>query len=101
VGAAILFRQGLAPAVSVGAFAAIAAAIYCFELWPPAPFAAFTAMAARPGDLAQQAWRAYVVALRTAPLPWLAIKIPTWAALGGLLVAGFRALLRPSAKPPA
>jgi hypothetical protein len=99
--AAILFRQGLAPAVSVGAFAAIAAAIYCFELWPPAPFAAFTAMAARPGDLAQQAWRAYVVALRTAPLPWLAIKIPTWAALGGLLVAGFRALLRPNAKPPA
>jgi hypothetical protein len=99
--AGILLRQGLTPAVSVGAFTAIAAAIYCFELWPPAPFAAFTAMAARPSDLAQQAWRAYVVALRTAPLPWFAIKLPTWAALGGLLVAGFRALPRPSAKPPA
>ncbi|MGC9991857.1 MAG: hypothetical protein ABSD52_05610 [Candidatus Cybelea sp.] len=99
--AAILFRQGLAPAVSVGAFAAIAAAIYCFELRPPAPFAALTAMtAARPGDLAQQAWRTYVLALRTAALPWLAIKIPTWAALCGLLVAGFRALPRSSAKPP-
>jgi hypothetical protein len=99
--AGILLRQGLTPAVSVGAFTAIAAAIYCFELWPPAPFAAFTVMAARPSDLAQQAWRAYVVALRTAPLPWFAIKLPTWAALGGLLVAGFRALPRPSAKPPA
>ncbi len=99
--AAILVRQGLTPAVSIGAFTAIAAAIYCFELWPPAPFAALTAMATRPGDLAQQAWRAYVIALRTAPLPWLAIKIPTWAALGGLLVAGFRALQGPAAKPPA
>jgi hypothetical protein len=98
--AAILVRQGLTPAVSIGAFTAIAATMYCFELWPPAPFAALTA-AARPGDLAQQAWSAYVVALRTAPLPWLAIKIPTWAALGGLLVAGFRALRGPSAKPPA
>ncbi len=99
--AAILIRQGLSPAVSVGAFAAIAATIYCFELWPPAPFTAFTAMAARPSDLAQQAWRAYVLALRIAPMPWLAVKIPTWAALGGLLVAGFRALPRPNAKPPA
>ncbi len=99
--AAILVRQGLTPAVSIGAFTVIAATMYCFELWPPAPFAALTAIAARPGDLAQQAWSAYVVALRTAPLPWLAIKIPTWAALGGLLVAGFRALRRPSAKPPA
>ncbi|MGB8151801.1 MAG: hypothetical protein WCE97_11480, partial [Candidatus Cybelea sp.] len=79
----------------------IAAAIYCFELRPPAPFSAITAMTpARPGDLAQQAWRAYVLSLRTAPVPWLAIKIPTWAALCGLLVAGFRALGRPTAKPP-
>ncbi|HLY02070.1 MAG TPA: hypothetical protein VKR56_06185 [Candidatus Cybelea sp.] len=98
--AAILVRQGLAPAISVGAFTAIAVAIYCFELRPPAPFSALTAIAARPGDLAQQAWRAYVVALRTAPMPWLAIKLPTWAALCGLLVAGFQTLLRPSAKPP-
>jgi hypothetical protein len=100
--AAILFRQGLAPALSIGAFTAIAAAIYCFELWPPAPFSALTVMTpARPGDLAQQAWRAYVLGLRTAPIPWLGIKIPTWAALGGLLVAGFRALPRPNSKPPA
>jgi hypothetical protein len=57
--------------------------------------------AARPGDLAQQAWRAYVLGLRTAPMPWLAIKVPTWAALCGLLVAGFRALPGKSPKPPA
>jgi hypothetical protein len=100
--AAILLRQGLTPALSIGAFTAIAAAIYCFELWPPAPFAALTQMTPpRPGDLAQQAWRAYVLGLRTVPLPWLAIKVPTWAALWGLLVAGFRALPRPNAKPPA
>jgi hypothetical protein len=100
--AAILLRQGLTPALSIGTFSAIAAAIYCFELWPPAPFSASTVMAAaRPGDLAQQAWRAYVLGLRTAPMPWLAIKIPTWAALCGLLVAGFRALPRLNAKPPA
>ncbi len=99
--AAILFRQGLTPALSIGAFTVIAAAIYCFELRPPAPFSAITVMTpARPGDLAQQAWRAYVLSLRTAPVPWLAIKIPTWAALCGLLVAGFRALGRPTAKPP-
>jgi hypothetical protein len=99
--AAILIRQGLSPAVSIGAFTAIAATIYCFELWPPAPFAVFTAMAARPSDLAQQSWRAYVLALRTAPMPWLAIKIPTWAALGALLIAGFRALRQLGVKPPA
>lgn len=99
--AAILFRQGLPPALSIGAFTAIAAAIYCFELRPPAPFSAVTVMtSARPGDLAQRAWRAYVLGLRTAKLPWLAIKIPTWAALCGLLVAGFRALGRPTGKPP-
>jgi hypothetical protein len=99
--AAILFRQGLTPALSIGAFTAIAAAIYCFELWPPAPFSVVTVMAsARPGDLAQQAWRAYVLGLRTALIPWLAIKVPTWAALCGLLVAGFRTLGRPAAKPP-
>jgi hypothetical protein len=98
---AILLRQGLTPALSVAAFTAIAATIYCFELRPPAPFSALTVMPpGRPGDLAQQAWRAYVLGLRTAPIPWLAIKLPTWAALCALLVAGFRALERPSAKPP-
>jgi hypothetical protein len=99
--AAILFRQGLTPALSIGAFSVIAAAIYCFELRPPAPFSALTVVTPRPSDLAQQAWRAYVLGLRTAPIPWLAIKLPTWAALCGLLVAGFRALGRPGAKPPA
>jgi len=99
--AAILFRQGLTPALSIGAFTAIAAAIYCFELRPPSPFTVLTVMAPpRSSDLAQQAWRAYVLGLRTAPIPWLTIKIPTWAALCGLLVAGFRALGHPSVKPP-
>ncbi|MFY9737692.1 MAG: hypothetical protein WAK11_01440 [Candidatus Cybelea sp.] len=100
--AAILFRQGLTPALSIGAFTAIAAAIYCFELRPPAPFSVVTMMTSlHSNDLAQEAWRSYVVNLKTAPIPWLAIKIPTWAALIGLLVAGFRALARPNAKRPA
>jgi hypothetical protein len=100
--AAILFRQGLAPMLSMGTFIVIAAAIYCFELQPPAPFSAVTMMRSlHSNDLAQEAWRAYVVNLKAAPLPWFAIKIPTWAALIGLLVAGFRALAHPKTSPPA
>lgn len=100
--AAILVRQRLAPMLSAGTFIAIAATIYGFELRPPAPFSGMTAMASlRPSDLAQQAWRAYVLQLESPVLPWFAIKIPTWTALLGLLVAGFRALPRRNPNPPA
>jgi hypothetical protein len=100
--AGILFRQRVAPVVAIGTFVVVAATIYCFELRPPAPFSVVTMMTPpHSGDLAQEAWRAYVLNLKTAPLPWFAIKIPTWAALICVLVAGFRALPRPTATPPA
>jgi hypothetical protein len=103
--AMMLFRlgpgAGIGAALSLGTFSAVAAAIYLFELRPPAPFSVTTLIPSlRPDDLAQQAWSAYVAQLKTSMLPWLPIKVPTWAGLAGLLVAAVRALPPRGAQPP-
>ncbi len=83
----LLARLRPGTAISVAAFVAIAASIYLFELSPPAPFQAVTAGSFAGTDLAQRAWAAYVAALGIPSLTWLAVKVPTWAALVAVLVA--------------
>lgn len=90
--AAILVRLQAGRAVSLATFVSIAGAIYLFELWPPAAFAATTSKTFAASDLVQAAWRDYVVALGRGEPQWLIVKVPTWAALGGILSASCGAL---------
>jgi hypothetical protein len=83
----ILFGVQADGAASVVLFAAIALVIYLLELSPPAPLVTMTRAGFAPSDLAQDAWRYYVLHLgRVSPL-WLLVKIPTWIALGAALFA--------------
>ncbi len=84
---ALLFRLAVAPPLSAATFAAIAAAIYCFELAPPAAFVVTATRAAAANALAQTAWSQYVAQLGKGSLAWLAVKIPAWGALAALLAA--------------
>jgi hypothetical protein len=90
--AAILLRLQAGAGVSLGTFFSIAAAIYLMELSPPPAFAATTAKYFAAGDLAQDAWSAYVAQLGRGEPLWFVIKLPTWAALAGVLAASFDAL---------
>jgi hypothetical protein len=99
--AALLVRVRADRAVSIAAFASIAVAIYLLELVPPAPFLAATPGAFTPSDLAQAAWSAYVAALGPQSTTWLVVKLPTWAALLGIIGASFAALHEERATAPA
>ncbi|MBV8531571.1 MAG: hypothetical protein JO104_09655 [Candidatus Eremiobacteraeota bacterium] len=92
--AAILLRLRIAATASVAIFASIAAIIYVFELFPPAPFAGTTA-AFSPSALAQQAWSQSVAQLANPSALWLAIKLPTWIALLSIIALSFYALRDP------
>lgn len=99
--AVLLVRLDVAPAVAIATFSGIAAVIYLFELNPPAPFpltAAVTTFA--PNGLAEDAWRAYVASIKSAPIGWLLIKLPTWSALGAVLAVSRSAVSR-RVTPPA
>lgn len=90
--AVLLVRLQADWVIGVGTLCAIAAAIYGFELSPPALPSVVTATTPfAPHQLVQQAWRAYVTGLgREDPL-WLVVKIPTWAALTAMAVAALLA----------
>jgi len=90
--AVLLLRLGARPALGVPVFLGIAATIYALELAPPPPLVAITPGPISPTDLAQDAWRQYVAALGAPSLGWLAVKFPTWAALGAMLAAAATAL---------
>jgi len=90
--ATLLARLRAGVAFSLAVFAAVAVSVYLLELAPPAPLIATTIGTFTSDDLAQRAWAAYVAALGTASLTWFAVKIPTWAALGGVLAAAAGAL---------
>jgi hypothetical protein len=89
--AAILLRLRVKAPLAIGTFTAIAATMYLFELAPPAPLAATSALFP-PGALAQQAWQEYVTRLGAATPLWTAIKLPSWIALGALIAAALGAL---------
>jgi hypothetical protein len=89
--AVILLRLRLKAPVAIVTFTAIAVTIYLFELAPPPPLAATSALFP-PGALVQQAWQEYVARLGAATPLWTAIKMPTWIALGALIAAALGAL---------
>jgi hypothetical protein len=89
--AAILLRLRVRAPLAIGTFTAVAATMYLFELAPPAPFVATSALFP-PGALAQQAWQEYVTQLGAATPLWTAIKLPSWIALGALIAAALGAL---------
>jgi hypothetical protein len=91
---AILLRLHLKAPLAIASFVAIAATIYLFELAPPAPLAASSALFP-PDALAQQAWQAYVSRLGAAAPLWLWVKVPTWLAFGALVIAALGALRAP------
>ncbi len=90
----LLVRLQVEAFFAVGTLAALAAAIYAFELRPPVlPDAFRGAYRFSASDLVQTEWSAFVQSLRTADRSWLAIKLPVWAALVTLLATA-RAQLR-------
>ena len=92
--AVLLVRLRPGATVSVSALLAVAATIYLFELSPPVAFTAITAKSFAAGALAQEAWSEYVSRLGRGEPAWFLIKLPTWAALCGMLVACLAALRR-------
>jgi hypothetical protein len=90
--AALLLRLRASAPASLVTFVTIAASIYLLELAPPAPLVATTPGTFTAGDLAQDAWRAYVAQLGSQSLTWLAVKFPTWIALGAVLACAFATL---------
>jgi hypothetical protein len=91
----LLMRLKAGAAIGVAAFAAIALAVYAFELNPPPPFPSSIAVVSfSPNDLAQVAWGAYVGTIGNPALGWLLIKLPTWAALLALFGTAWSAAVR-------
>ncbi|HVN68286.1 MAG TPA: hypothetical protein VMU38_01345 [Candidatus Binatia bacterium] len=88
--AGILLRLRTGAATAVATFACIAVAIYLFELAPPAPLVSATA-AVPASALAQQGWADYVAHLGAASGTWFSIKVPTWIALAGIVLAALAA----------
>lgn len=97
----LLIRLQVDPACAVATVAALAAAIYTLELRPPAlPDAFRNALPFAAGSLTGIEWAAFVKTLRTADPHWLAVKLPTWAALLTMIGAAI-AQLRASNEPAA
>lgn len=90
--AAILLELEIDLPVGFGFLCLIAATIYLFQLHPP-HLPVPTASAWHPylpNDLVQNEWRDYTEARSTRDPLWLAIKLPTWAALIGALAIAAR-----------
>ncbi len=90
--AAILLELGIDLPVAFALLCLIAATIYLFQLHPPhLPVPTASAWHAYlPNDLVQNEWRDYTEARSTRDPLWLAIKLPTWAALIGALAIAAR-----------
>jgi hypothetical protein len=86
---AVLSARLLGGVAAFALVAIVAITIYGFELRPPAGFAATTPPVA-PDDLAQTAWAAYAAQLHSDAWAWLAIKVPTWCALIGIVAVAAR-----------
>jgi hypothetical protein len=95
--AVILLQLRIDLKVAVPSLCMIALAIYAFELHPPRlPVVRAAPQAYAASALVQDEWRYYAQQRATGDPLWLAIKVPTWAALlAGILVAA-RSLRRHS-----
>jgi hypothetical protein len=92
----LLVRLQIDPAFAAATIAALAAIIYVFELRPPTlPDAFRSAAHFAGGELSEIEWKAFVETLRTPDRHWLAIKLPTWAALLAVLGAAIAQLRSP------
>lgn len=99
VSTVLLWRLRVATAPCATAVAAIALGLYALELSPPAALTGQTSGRFAPSDLAQSAWAAYVAQLGHPSPLWLAVKIPTWIALGTLLALFLRVGKAPRQRP--
>ena len=89
--AVILVRLRIDLRTAAGALCAIAAVIYLFELHPPhLPAPLRLPRLYLPDELVQNEWRAYAEGRSTHDLLWLAIKLPSWAALAASVTVAFR-----------
>ena len=94
VSAVILLRLRVDLRIALPLLGLIAAAIYAFELSPPAlmptppPLPPAKPLVYDPNGLAQNSWRDYINGLSGVDVLWLAIKLPTWVALlAGVVIA--------------
>jgi len=85
--AVILLRLRVDLRIALPLLVVIAAAIYAFQLSPPAlspappPLPPAKPLVYAPNELAQNSWRDYVNGLSGVDLLWLFIKLPAWLAL--------------------
>jgi hypothetical protein len=78
----ILLRLRIDPRATAAFLLIVAAGIYFFELHPPhLPVPTISHRLYAPDVLVQQEWRDYARERGTHDILWLAIKLPTWAAL--------------------
>jgi hypothetical protein len=94
--ALILWQLRIPRWPAIAAFAAIAATIYSFELHPPhlpVPSPSVVQSYAAT-SLVQDEWRVYAEQRSTNDPLWIAIKVPTWAALLATLILTTRLSLR-------
>jgi len=91
----IVLRLRVPAASAAGILVAVAATIYAFELQPPhLPVPTALARAHEPAGLVERAWAEYTAARATGDPLWLAIKLPTWAALLAVLALAYRCAVR-------
>lgn len=93
--ATILFQLRIDMRVAILTLFVIAATIYAFELHPPSlPLVRAAPQTYAPTALVQNEWRYYAERRSTADPLWLAIKVPTWAALIAALLLIVRSARR-------
>jgi hypothetical protein len=96
---ALLVRLQIDPAFAATTIATLAAIIYAFEMRPPTLPDAFRDTPPFAGsDFSEIEWKAFVQTLRPTDRHWLAIKLPTWAALIALLGTAVTQLKSPDAQ---
>lgn len=83
----LMWRLAVPATIALIALGVAAVTIYLFELNPPSITVLPSTESYPPGELAVAAWRHYVARIAAPGLNWLAIKIPTWGALGALAAA--------------
>jgi hypothetical protein len=92
--AVLLVRLQIQPLVTIGLLTGFAGTMYAFELFPPhltSPLQIVQRMYSA-SDLIQVELQNYTEQLQTHDFGWFAIKLPSWAALAGLLAVAFRVI---------
>jgi hypothetical protein len=91
----LLYRLRAGFAAACGLIALLAAFLYVFQLRPPALSAPALPSSYPAGALVQTEWQAVAQGLQTRDARWVVVKIPTWCALGVLLLLAADIARRP------